>query len=615
MGIAARLRENIIRTFNLRQAVRMVYSASPRLFAAGVVLVIIQSALPVVVLYLTKLMIDDITAQLGLPADSRDFSRILLLIALVGLVTLLEVVFSTLNALVAEAQGDVVADSILTRIQLKSVEVDLAYYENAQIYDKLHRAQADAPFRPPRIVNGLLRMGQSSLSLIGMIGLLATVNLWIAVLVLVAALPRLLVRLWSSRTLNAWLKRRSATERLLVYYNYLLTLSYYAKEIRLFDLGKLFASRYAQTRRTLRQERLAISTRRSAFDIGAQAVAVTALFAAYALVANDALIGGVTIGSLVISFQAFQRVQGYFGDVLSQLGLLYEDNLFLQNYYSFMAIQPQISAPANPLPPPAEIRSGIRFEDVSFSYSSRAKPVLEGIDLEIKAGEVVALVGENGAGKTTLAKLLCRLYDPSGGRITVDGVDIRSFDPAALRRTISAIFQDFVAYNMTVGENIWVADTTTPLDLPRVDVAAHKAEAHPVVESLPNGYDTLLGDYFEGGQSLSVGQWQKVALARAFYRDSQVIILDEPTAALDVLTEAAVFEHFKQIAQGKTALLISHRLSTVRMADRIFVLDDGKIAESGTHIELMALDGIYAHLFRTQAHNYTLGEDQAPPAP
>ncbi|MBL8134063.1 MAG: ABC transporter ATP-binding protein [Anaerolineae bacterium] len=608
MGIAALLRENIVRTLNLRQAVQLVYGASPRLFAASAVLVVIQSALPVAVLYVTKLMIDDITLQLGLPAEGRDFSRIAGLIALVGLLTLVETLFATLNTLIAEIQGSVVADSILARIQMKSVEVDLAYYENAQVYDALYRAQQDAPYRPPRIVSGLLRIGQSALSLVGMVGLLATVNIAIALIVLAATIPRLFVRLWSSRTLNAWLKRRSATERLLVYYNYMLTLSHYAKEVRLFNLGGLFTGRSVAARTTLRQERMAISARRAVFDIGTQAAAVAALFVAYGLIANDALLGSVTIGSLVISFQAFQRAQGYFGDILGQLAQLYEDNLFLQNYYTFMAIKSNIAAPTRPLPVPAAMQQGIRFEQVSFGYVPGAKPVLDSISLEIKPGEVVALVGENGAGKTTLTKLLCRLYDPTEGRITIDGVDLRDFDPADLRRVISAIFQDYVTYYMTAAENIWVAEPSGEVDRSRVEAAARKSEAHPVIEALPHGYDTMLGAYFQGGQELSVGQWQKIALARAFYRDSQVIILDEPTAALDVMSEAAVFDHFKQIARGKTALLISHRLSTVRMADRIFVLDQGRIAESGTHDALMARDGIYAHLFRTQAQNYTLND-------
>ncbi len=608
MSLAARLRQNFVRTLNLRQAVRMVYSASPRLFGAGAILVLIQSLLPVAVLYVTKLMIDDITAQLALPEATRDFSRVLTFIAVVGAVTLLEVVFASITTLLSEAQASLVSDRILTSIHLKSITVDLAFYENAQVYDALHRAQSDAPYRPPRIVNGLLRIGQSSVSLVGMIALLATINLWIALIVFAAALPRLLVRLWSSRVMHAWTLRRASTERLLSYYNYLLTLSYYAKEIRLFDLGGLFAGRYEASRTILRGERNAIAARRAGFDIAAQTIAIVALFAAYALVTRDALVGGITIGSLVISFQAFQRAQSFFGDILGQLAMLYEDNLFLTHYYQFMALRSGIVAPAAPIAVPGTLREGIRFERVSFRYAPDAPPVLEDVSLTIAPGETVALVGENGAGKTTLVKLLCRLYDPTEGRITWDGIDIRQFDPADLRRAIGVIFQDYVAYNMTAAENIWVADTTSPIDPARIEIAARKSEAHAVIETLQRGYETMLGDMFEGGRQLSVGQWQKVALGRAFYRDSQMIILDEPTAALDVMTEAAVFEHFRQIAQGKTALLISHRLSTVRMADRIFVLDQGRIAESGSHDALMTQGGIYAHLFRTQAQNYLVDD-------
>lgn len=612
MGFATRVREVVVRTLSLRQAVGMVYSASPRLFAASVFLVLVQSVLPVVVLYATKLMIDDITTQLAQAPEARDFSRVLSLIALVGGVTLFNILIGTLAALVSDIQSDVVSDSIMSGIHLKSVEVDLAYYENAQVFNALHRAQADAPFRPPRIVMALLRIAQSSVSLIAMIGLLATVNIVIALIVFAAALPRLVVRLWSSRVLHGWLMRRAATERLLVYYNYMLTLAYFAKEMRLFDLGRLFSQRYDQTRVILRGEKINISVRRSLFDLGAQSISVIALSIAYAVIAQNALIGGITIGTLVIGFQAFQQAQSYFGDILSQLASLYEDSLFLQNYYRFMELKPDLIKPESPLPVPNPMRQGIRFENVSFSYSSSTTPVLEDINLEIKPGETVALVGENGAGKTTLVKLLCRLYDPTSGRITLDGIDLRAFDPAELRHSVGVIFQDYAMYAMTAAENIWVGDVSSPLDRARIEMAARKSEAHPVIEALPQGYDTLLGEWFENSRQLSIGQWQKVALGRAFFRDAQMMILDEPTAALDVMTEAAVFSHFRQIAEGKTALLISHRLSTVRMADRIMVLDKSHIVEQGTHDELIARDGIYATLFRTQAQNYLTNEPLTP---
>jgi len=606
MSLLARFRQGIIRTLNLRQAVRLVYHASPRLFAGGMALVVIQSILPVAILYATKLMIDNITEQITRPAADREFSSVLTLIAIVGAVTLIDAFFGTIAALVSDIQAEVVSDRVMSHIHTKSVAVDLAYYENAQVYDTMHRAQQDAPYRPPRIVNGLLRIGQSALSLVGMLALLASLNLVIALIVFVAALPRLFVRLWSSRVLHRWLTRRAATERMLQYLNWILMLSDYAKEVRLFNLGGLFSARYDATRAGLRREKIAISTRRAGMDFAAQSVSVIALFAAYALIANDALIGGITIGSLVISFQAFQRAQGYFSDILSALAMLYEDNLFLTNYTQFMELESGIAVPAQPQAMPAVMRDGLRFENVSFQYSSGDRPILDGISFHLKPGETIALVGNNGAGKTTLVKLLCRLYDPTGGRITLDGVDIREFDPTEYRRLLGVIFQDYVTYQAPAWENIWVGDVDADVDRAKIEVAARKSEAHAVIETLSKGYDTILGDWFEGARQLSVGQWQKVGLGRAFFRDAQVMILDEPTAALDVLTEAAVFDHFRQIAQGKTAVLISHRLSTVRMADRILVLQEGKIIEQGSHDVLMHQNGVYAGLFRTQAQNYVM---------
>jgi ABC-type multidrug transport system fused ATPase/permease subunit len=309
-------------------------------------------------------------------------------------------------------------------------------------------------------------------------------------------------------------------------------------------------------------------------------------------------------GHLVMYYQALQRAQDNLREMLSGLANLYENNLFLTNVYEFLTLAPQISGPLTPQVIPRPMRQGISFENVSFRYRAGFHQALKDIRLTIEPGEIVALVGENGSGKTTLVKLLCRLYDPTIGRITLDGIDIREFDPSLLRREISVIFQDFVQYELTAKENIWFGNTELSPDHPRIVRSARESGADDVIRMLPRSYDTVLGKMFEEGEELSIGQWQKVALARAFLRNSQIIVLDEPTSALDAKAEYDVFNRFRELAEGRSALLISHRLSTVKMADTIYVLDQGQIVERGTHDQLVRHGATYANLFEMQAQSY-----------
>jgi ATP-binding cassette subfamily B protein len=303
-------------------------------------------------------------------------------------------------------------------------------------------------------------------------------------------------------------------------------------------------------------------------------------------------------------FMAFQRGQGFLQEMLSGLAGLYEDNLFLSNLYEFLDLKPKVVEPAHASPVPCPMQTGIVLNHVSFQYPTGARKVLEDVSLAIRPGEVVALVGENGSGKTTLVKLMCRLYDPTAGTITIDGTDLRQFETAALRREFSVLFQDYAQYHLTARENIWFGNTVLPPDHERIIAAARNSGADDVISALPHGYETVLGKAFEDGEELSIGEWQKVALARAFLRDAQIIVLDEPTSSLDAKAEYAVFQNFRKLASGRTAILISHRFSTVRMADRIYVLKEGRIIEGGTHEELLHCGGTYAHLFETQAQYY-----------
>lgn len=303
-------------------------------------------------------------------------------------------------------------------------------------------------------------------------------------------------------------------------------------------------------------------------------------------------------------YQAFQRGQGFLRDMLGGIARVYENNLFLSNLYEFLDYEPKVLEPEHPVSVPQPINQGIKFEHIWFRYPNGDKDVIKDVNIEMQPGEVIALVGENGSGKTTLVKLLCRLHDPLRGQITIDNIDLRNFSKAALRQEISVIFQDFIQYQLSARDNIWIGDIHKPNDDDIIKLSAKSVGAHDVIRGLPSGYDTVLGKMFEHGEELSIGQWQKVALARAFFRDSQIMVLDEPTSAMDPQAEYEIFAKFKELIEDRSAILISHRLSTVRMADRIFVLHDGQIVESGTHDELVNKHGAYANLFEKQAKNY-----------
>jgi ATP-binding cassette subfamily B protein len=564
-----------------------------------------QGLLPLLALYLIKLMVDALAAGLRTPGDSRAFGHVAWLIVLACAVSLLSALLRSIGALASEALAQEVTDHAQQMLHAKSIAVDLEYYESPQYQDTLHRAQQDAPARPTRIVNALVQVFQSGLSLVGIAGLLLFSLHWAyAAILTVAALPGLLVRLRLADQMYRWQRRRTSTERLLQYFHWLLTLHYFAKEVRLFGLGTLFMRRASKVREQLREERFKIATCRSLGDLLAQASATIAVFGALASIAYKTFQGSISLGHLIMYYQAFQRGQDFLREMLGSLAALYENNLFLSNFYEFLDLKSKMAEPSPAMPVARPMQTGIVFDHVSFQYPSGNGKVLEDINLIVRPGEIVALVGENGSGKTTLIKLLCRLYDPTNGKITLDGTDLRQFRRAELQQEFSIIFQDFVQYELTARENIWLGNVDLAPADERILSSSRAAGAHRAIEQLPHGYETVLGKLFEGGEELSTGQWQKVALARAFLRDSQILVLDEPTSALDAKAEYEVFKKFRQLAEGRTAILISHRLSTVRMADCIYVLENGKIVESGTHDELIEYGETYAHLFETQARNY-----------
>lgn len=588
----------------VRWALSLVWESSQSLAVASIVVRVAQGFLPLVVLYLTKLLIDTVTEALKTPSDDPSLTRILTILGGIAGVAAITAMLTALGGLISRIQAQIVTDHMYALLQTKSVEVDLEYYENAQYQDTLHRAQQEAPYRPTAILNAVLQLGQNLISLVAMGAVLWWLHWGVIPILILAAVPYFIVRLKQSKRLFVWERDRTPLERKAWYVHMLLTQAGAAKEVRLFDLGAQLRQWFLDARSVLCRERIAMERRWALSTSVAQLIGVAGIFGVYSFVAIRTLQGQFTVGDLVICFQAVQRASGFLESVGQSVANLYENNLFLTTLNEFLGVQSRLPISASPRVFPRPMTKGIVFDHVSFQYPHEERVAIRDFTLSIGPGEHVAFVGANGAGKTTLVKLLCRLYDPSNGRIMIDGTDLRDYPITEVRSAVSGIYQDFVKFQLSARENIALGVQAHDVDHATVAQAAKQAGIHQVIERLPEGYETLLGKLFDGGHELSIGEWQKVALARALLRDSQILILDEPTSAMDAKAEAELFERFHELARGRMAILISHRLSTVKMADRIFVVDQGQIVEQGTHDELMAQQGLYTNLFLTQAQHY-----------
>jgi len=549
-------------------------------------------------------------SELGVPwLPGLTFSAVGMIVFLAVLQLIIFAVSALLNTLRNISQ-QLLQNSVSMRIQLmvmeKAASLDLQFYEDPASYDLLRRAQNDSISRPVLMIATAFGLLQTLLTLVTMIALLFGVSWILAAVVIISPIPAFIADTrygWRGYNIARW------GSRLLRRMNYmvnLVTTDSFAKEVKLFGLGHYFIERYRLIASAFYDTQRSQVVRRymTGFALGNISTLVTSI--TYLYIALQAIAGRLSLGALTAYTQAAVQVQNSIQSVLSGFSGMYEHNLYLNNLVELMAKEPSMPVAAQPVPVPQPLRGEIRFENVTFAYPGSETLALDNVSFTVKAGETLAVVGRNGAGKTTLFKLICRLYDPSQGRILIDGVDLRDFDPAELRRQIGAMFQDYVDYQATAAENIGLGSLPDIANRDAVVSASKQAGSDELIAKLPAGYDTALGKWFDAGVNLSGGEWQKVALARAFMReDARILLLDEPTSALDAQAEFDLFERLQSLTHGRTAVYISHRFSTVRRADRIIFLEHGRLVEEGTHEELMRLNGRYAKLFRMQAAAYT----------
>jgi ATP-binding cassette, subfamily B, bacterial len=485
----------------------------------------------------------------------------------------------------------------------KALTLDLTHFEDSEFYDKLTRARREASSRPLSLVMRTSGLFQNAIAITSFAVLLASFSPWAVFILLFGGLPAFFAETKFSGDAFRLFRWRAPETRMQTYLETAIAREDHVKEVKLFDLGKLFLGRYKAIYEGLYEKDRNLTVRRESWGFAFTLVSIGALYSAYAWCAIEAARGLISLGDMTMYIMMFRQGQAAVTASLGAVGGMYEDNLYLSTLYEYLE-QPVEASVGTAVSGP-DPDAGVQFENVEFRYPGSDKPAISGINLQIKRGRSLALVGENGSGKTTLIKLLTRLYKPTFGRVLLDGRDLQEWDPEVLRRRIGVIFQDFVRYQLMVGENIGAGDVREFENRERWADAARQGKAEPFIEDMPNKYETQLGKWFKDGRELSGGQWQKIALSRAFMRhDADILVLDEPTAAMDAAAEAEVFEHFRSLMGKRIAIVISHRFSTVRMADEILVLDQGHIVERGSHEALMQTDGVYSKLFTLQARGY-----------
>jgi ATP-binding cassette subfamily B protein len=584
----------------LQRALRLTWAAAPYWTGAWAVLLVVQGLLPAATVYLTRLLIDGLVTAMENAGDWAYIQPALHWASMMAGTLLLTELLQSVLVWLRTAQAEIIQDYLSDLIHQKSITVDLAFYESPTYLDRYYRARYDAISRPLSVLENGGSLVQNGITLLAMGSLLLPYGVWLPLALVLSTLPALYVVIRFNRRYHHWLEQSTVARRRAQYYDLMLTQSAPAAELRLFDLGPHFKTAYQTLRQRLRTERLKLSENQGLAQVAAGGMGLVVTGLAMGWIVWRALQGQATLGDVTLFYQAFNRGQALLRSLLQNIGQIYSHSLFLGNLFEFLDLEPQVVDPPQPIATPSVLQQGIRFRQITFRYPGSERLALRDFNLTIPAGQTVAIVGANGAGKSTLIKLLCRFYDLAAGSIDFDGLDLRNFSLSDLRRQITVLFQSPVPYQDTAATNIALSDLPATPNQVAIETAARGASAHEVIERLPQGYETQLGKWFAGGTDLSGGEWQRIALARAFYRDAQIVILDEPTSAMDSWAEAEWLARFRDLVKGRTAIIITHRFTTAMQADIIHVMDQGQIIESGSHAELMAQNGRYAESWQAQ---------------
>lgn len=587
---------------NLPAFFKLIWQTSPGMFTANVILRALRAAIPVIMLYIGKLIIDEVV-RLTDVAGEKDLSYLFLLIGAEFGLAIISDTFNRATVLLDSLLGDKFSNESSVRLMQHAGTLDLAQFEDADFYDKLERARRQT-VRRTALMTQVLGQVQSIIT-IGFLSIgLVAFSPWLILLILVAVVPAFLGESHFNERSYSLSNQWTPERRELDYFRFIGASDETAKEVKIFGLSGFLVSHFEVLADKYYLANKKVAVARARWGSVFAAIGSAGYYGAYVIIVLQTVNGTLSIGDLTFLSGSFMRLRGLLESVLNQFSSMAEGALYLKDFFEFFEMKPLVAVQPQSLPIPKPIRQGFVFEDVGFKYPNSEQWAIRHLNFTLHAGEKLALVGENGAGKTTLIKLLSRLYDPTEGRILLDGIDLREYNPEELRSEIGVIFQDFVRYHMTAATNIAVGKIEDKVNYQKITDAAYRGMADRVIQKLPQGYEQMIGRRFADGVDLSGGEWQKIAISRAYMRDAQILVLDEPTAALDARAEYEVFQRFADLTKGKIAVLISHRFSTVRMADRILVIENGQMLEIGTHEELLFREGKYAELFGLQAQGY-----------
>ncbi|MBK8881205.1 MAG: ABC transporter ATP-binding protein [Bacteroidales bacterium] len=585
-----------------RESLKIVWESSPGWATANILVSVIRSFLPLLLIWLLKILIDGITKAATSGSGMHSENVIVMLIAVVA-VYFLDEAFSDLSGYIRKKQSLDLEVYMYGLLHSKSVKLDLINFEKPEYFDCLTRAAREAPWRPNIILNNLVAFLRGLLSLLLMAGLILSLHWAIAVVLLAANIPSVWLRLHYAGILYNFQREQTPEARKSAYFNWLLTGDRPSREIRLFGLGNYFIDLFKQSFIRQKEDEINIIRKRTLIELVSNLFKASAFMAALWVIAGKTINGSLSLGQMAMFLLAFRQGMIYIKDLFSSMAGLYEDSLFIEDTFEFLSLEENIKVTA-PVVIPSPLTKSIILENVSFTYPGNLIKTINNVSFEIRKGDIIALVGPNGAGKSTLVRLLCRLYDPDSGSIKYDGDNIKNMDPDEYRKFFSVVFQDFMLYNLKAGENIRMGNINEKESYEKIRSAAISAGVDEVFSGLPDGYDTVIGNLFNNSRELSWGEWQKIAIARALYRDSPLLILDEPASALDADTEFEIFSRFREIVRGRTSILISHRFTNVKLADRIIVLDKGSVIETGTHVELLENGGTYSKMFLKQTNMF-----------
>lgn len=584
----------------LPRTFKLLWTASPKSTLAWIILLLLQGILPGATVYLTKIVVNSLVKVVGTGITPANIRFLAIPVLLMGTVLALTQLLKGTSDYIRSTQSEFLQDYISGLIHSQSVDIDFGCYESSEYKDRLSRARDNASGTSLNLLDSSGSLIQNTITLLTMGAILLPYGLWLPIVLVVSAVPAFYIFLRINKIQYDWSQKTTTDRRRLRYYEIVMTGSAFAAEVRLFNLGSYFQNKYQKLRRRLRNENLKLIRDRSIARLGANAIALLISGGALLWMGSNALLGTITLGDLALFYQAFNKGQGIINAILGNFNVIYKNSLFISNLFDFLEIKPEIVNLSRLVEIPRRLRQNISFEGVSFCYPGSDQFVLENFNLTIPAGKITAIVGDNGAGKSTLIKLLCRFYDPQSGSITVDGTDIRYFSIDKLRKAISVLFQFPIPYHLTAEKNIILGDLTSSIERSQIEAAAKGSGIHQKIMSLPQGYNSVLGKWFPNGTDLSGGEWQRLALARAFIKQAQIIILDEPTSAMDPWSEFDWLERFRDLAINQTSVVITHRFTLAMRADLIYVMRSGKIVETGNHEELLALNGLYADSWHKQ---------------